>query len=83
MSVKVDKINDDGTITCVCGSPIPFLPPTPPDNGPASVNHVGCAAATDGGETINLLEGKLVKAFYKSHEPDPQAGPGRFKKKAA
>jgi hypothetical protein len=83
VSNKLDKINDDGTITCICGSPIAFLPPTPPESGPNSVNHVGCAAATDDGETINLLDSKLVKAFYKSHEPDPQAGPGRFKKKAA
>jgi hypothetical protein len=81
MSVKVKDLNDDGTITCICGSPIAFLPPQLPDTPPRSVNHTGCAAATDDGETINELDPKLVRAFYKSHEPDPAAGAGRFRKK--
>jgi hypothetical protein len=76
------SINDDGTVTCACGTRLHFLPPELPKGGPNSVNHPGCPAADpqaspagadmDGRyETINLLDRKAIEAFYKSHEWDP------------
>jgi hypothetical protein len=60
------KVNQDGTLTCVCGQVITFLPPDLPGGGPNSVNHTGCSAALDGTETINLVDRAEVEAFYAS-----------------
>jgi hypothetical protein len=60
-------LNPDGTITCVCGLPITFLPATRPEAGPNSVNHVDCSLgerSEAGIETINLIDQAEVAAYY-------------------
>jgi hypothetical protein len=48
-----------------------FLPATHrPAGGPASVNHPGCPAAIDGGETINLIDRADVDAHYDAKHAD-------------
>jgi hypothetical protein len=51
-------------MTCVCTAVMTFLPPELPAGGPNSVNHAGCPAALDDGETINLVDRAEVEAFY-------------------
>jgi hypothetical protein len=59
-------LNPDGSVTCVCGVVITFLPPAEqkPEAGPNSVNHPGCGSALHGEETVNLIDRKEVDAFY-------------------
>lgn len=83
--IRTAQLNDDGTVTCACGSRIAFLPPDLEHAPRGSVNHPGCAAAEAGAspagadidgkhETINRLEEGAVEKFYESHQWDAAAG---------